>query len=471
MGIRDNRGNSHLRRCLLKHRPELRQESLKVQDEIANLLKVSRLKSKQHKTEAGHMFISYQEIYQKFGREGGMELLTTRYGIFTSPGEFSVKEGTTRAFKVAADLDAAMDEYFSKWAYRSRRPPLVSNNGKAIRTLPAAISSLDDEKRNAQAQGKDKVMSFVPVQVPLMRKYCKALNRLKGPQQDLFAGSGHKRIDEHLDAVGRLMDSTNSHDGKIGVMHRYQEKQSGRLYADGVNLQNIRSAVKNVALSGDWEYDIENCHFSIIHQMAGQYGLDLPAVGYYLAHKGDVRQQISDEVGISLKQAKKCLISLIYGSTDSHRDPHLQEKKGLKADAIPGEIGLDAALRLYKHPLWVGLRGDVGRGRLKIIKKWPKRSRQSLINDMGKGMKAEARDKNKAELLAHLVQGVEAKMLEVVRLLYPNTLSLMQHDGFTSRRRLDIGRIEEAITEETGYVVQMEETRVGIPADYGIPRE
>ena len=90
---------------------------------------------------------------------------------------------------------------------------------------------------------------------------------------------------------------------------------------------------------------------------------------------------------------------------------------------------------------------------------------------MGKGMKAEARDKNKAELLAHLVQGVEAKMLEVVRLLYPNTLSLMQHDGFTSRRRLDIGRIEEAITEETGYVVQMEETRVGIPADYGIPRE
>ena len=35
----------------------------------------------------------------------------------------------------------------------------------------------------------------------------------------------------------------------------------------------------------------------------------------------------------------------------------------------------------------------------------------------------------------------------------------------------DIGRIEEAITEETGYVVQMEETRVGIPADYGIPRE
>ena len=470
MGIRDNRGNSHLRRCLLKHRPELRQESLKVQDEIANLLKVSTMKSKQHKTEAGHMYISYQEIYQKFGREGGMELLTTRYGIFTSPGEFSVKEGTTRAFKVAADLDAAMDEYFSKWAYRSRRPPLVSNNGKAIRTLPAAISSLDDEKRNAQAQGKDKVMSFVPVPVPLMKKYCKALKRLKGPQQDLFAGSGHQRIDEHLDAVGRLMDSTNSHDGQIGVMHRYQEKQSGRLYTDGVSLQNIRSAVKNVALSGDWEYDIENCHFSILHQMAGQYGLDLPAVGYYLAHKGEVRQQISDEVGISLKQAKKCLISLIYGSTDSHRDPHLQQRKRRKADAIPGEIGLDAALRLYKHPRWIALRGDVSKGRLRIIKKWP-RSRQSFINAMGKGIRAEARDKNKPEILAHLVQGVEAKMLEVVRLLYPNALSLMQHDGFTSRMRLDKNLIEEEITEATGYVVKMEETPSQVPADFGIPRD
>ncbi len=470
MGIRDNRGNSHLRRFLLTHRPALRQESLKVQDEIANLLKVSRLKSKQHKTEAGHMFISYQEIYEKFGREGGMELLTTRYGIFTSPGDFSVKEGTTRAFKVAADLDTAMDEYFSKWAHRSRRPPLVSNNGKAIRTLPAAIGSLDTDGRNAQAQGKDKVMSFVPVPVPLMKKYCKALNRLKGPQQDLFAGNGHQRINEHLDAVGRLMDSTNSHGGQVGVVHRYQEKQSGRLYTDGVSLQNIRSAVKNVALSGDWEYDIENCHFSILHQMAGQYGLDLPAVGYYLAHKGEVRKQISDEVGISLKQAKKCLISLIYGSTDSHRDPLLQEKKGRKADAIPGEIGLDAALRLYKHPQWVALRGDVSKGRLKIIKKWP-RSRQSLINAMGKGIRAEARDKNKPEILAHLVQGVEAKMLEVVRLLYPNTLSLMQHDGFTSRMRLDVNLIEEAITEATGYVVKMEETRAAVPADFGIPRD
>ena len=462
MGIKNENISPHFRRLLLKMRPELRRESFEVQHGIAYLLMASNQKKRAHKTEAGHMTISYQEIYQRFGRDGGIELLTTRYRIFESPLEFSIKAGTTRAFKVAADLAEGMRDYFDKWMYRPKRPLMIGKNGKAIRTLPASIDSLDMNGRDAKAQGKDKVVNFVPVSVPTMKQYRKALKRLKEPQLDLFAGSDHQEIDAHIDSVGRLMDTTQSHGGQIGVMHRYTEIQAGRLYAEGVNLQNIRSSIKEVVLCQQWEYDIENCHYTILHQLAGQYGIDLPAVGHYLAHKKEVRDQIQADIGISKDQAKTCLISLIYGSTESLRDPTKHK------DAIPSEIGVEAARRLYKRPLWIALRGDVSRGRLALIKRWP-RSRQSIKNAMGKWIKVDDKDKNKREILAHLLQGVESKMLEVVRMIYPQgTISLMQHDGFTSNIQLNAGLIEEAITEATGFVVKIEETRLSIPAHLGI---
>ena len=66
------------------------------------------------------------------------------------------------------------------------------------------------------------------------------------------------------------------------------------------------------------------------------------------------------------------------------------------------------------------------------------------------------------KLMSHLLQGAEAKMLEAIRLIYP--LSLMQHDGWTSPDRLDIERMEIAIEEATGFVVEIKETRLQIPA-------
>lgn len=40
------------------------------------------------------------------------------------------------------------------------------------------------------------------------------------------------------------------------VMHQYVESGSGRLYAQGVNLQTAPRLVKQAALHGLWEYDI-----------------------------------------------------------------------------------------------------------------------------------------------------------------------------------------------------------------------
>jgi hypothetical protein len=271
----------------------------------------------------------------------------------------------------------------------------------------------------------------------------------------LFSSGNHKDIDTLTDRLGRLMDGAHPQDGQIGIIHRYEEAAAGRLYAQGVNLQNSRSEIKEVILAGHWEYDISNCHYTILQQMAAGTGTRLPHVTNYLENKRQVREQIMSDIGISKDQAKTCLIALIYGST-------LSEWEGA---AVPKAIGIDAANILYKHPVYRWLRSDVGKARRKVIASWP-RSRLRLENLMGKWISEE---ESHREILAHLLQGVEAKMLEVVRLLYPEQqIQLMQHDGFTSNVRLDVLAMEAAILEQTGYRIELEEKRLDVPINLGV---
>jgi hypothetical protein len=67
--------------------------------------------------------------------------------------------------------------------------------------------------------------------------------------------------------------------------------------------------------------------------------------------------------------------------------------------------------------------------------------------------------------LAHLIQGVEARMLKVVLKLYAPEIVLLQHDGFASKSRLDVRLLERTISEEIGYSVVLEEERIWVPAD------
>ena len=110
----------------------------------------------------------------------------------------------------------------------------------------------------------------------------------------------------------------------------------------GINLQTVPREIKQVALHGLYEYDFENCHYAILHQLAAKHGLECPAIAHYLKYKRPVRKQIVDDIGLSLDEAKRCLIALIYGARYSHRHE----------DAIPAAIGKAAALQLYKHPLF-----------------------------------------------------------------------------------------------------------------------
>ena len=217
---------------------------------------------------------------------------------------------------------------------------------------------------------------------------------------------------------------------------------------NGANLQNAPKVIRKAALSGRWDYDVENCHFAIAAQMARQAGFPCVAIENYMAHKKDVRDEIARTIGISTTQTKTCLLAVMYGArtTTWHEN------------AIPKAIGADAAARLADFPLFANIATDVKLARAAILKMRKPNRQGGLVNDFGKSIKAD--EHSPEQRLAHLIQGVEAKALRACIELHPGEIVLVQHDGFTATKRLDLAALELAIQTATGYALRLEEKLV-----------
>lgn len=72
------------------------------------------------------------------------------------------------------------------------------------------------------------------------------------------------------------------------------------------------------------------------------------------------------------------------------------------------------------------------------------------MNAFGKMIQTKQKSK-KPQLLAHLLQGVEALALRTCVEAAPDDVVLLQHDGFTAKRVLDISMLEEAMRIATGF--------------------
>ena len=225
------------------------------------------------------------------------------------------------------------------------------------------------------------------------------------------------------------------------IMHRYVEAKSGRLYAKGVSLQTAPKLIKAAALHGLSEYDFENCHYSIFAQMAERFGYRCEAIGHYLAHKRQVREGIARRVGITQAHTKKCLLALLYNAP----------RTVWRASAVPQAIGVAAAERLYRDHEFADIGNDINKARTLILRETPKRPR-TLLNAAGKSISLSAEPK---EILAHLMQGVEAAALRRVLELYPQEVVLLMHDGWVCTAPVDVELVQREVLAATGYSFEL----------------
>lgn len=204
-------------------------------------------------------------------------------------------------------------------------------------------------------------------------------------------------------------------------------------------------------MAGLYDIDIENCHYSILAQMAAQCGYQCTAILHYLNKKKPIRMGLVEQFGITEGQAKQALIALIYGARFSVR----------AKDALPKifKKSPELAARIYEHPQFRVLRDDIA-GARKAVLDAQEVSRRTIKNC--RGLTINLDDSDRRQQLAHILQGVESAALEAACRLHPKDIVLLQHDGFTTLRPLDTAPIEVAMLEATGYHLTVEQKLIQV---------
>ena len=353
-------------------------------------------------------------------------------------------------------------------AVRGLRGTLMDTNGNRLRK-PAqyAIQSRDAAGKSRRGVGNLPASARVNeaeverLRLELLDWRWTILNRTPSPEHHtpaLLARLSEMSEPEALDWLNRAIQQIGIHLTymRLDYLPRshvetlYIEYSTGRLFAQGISLQGAVREIRHAAfrLPGHFEYDLSNAHFSIIWQLATRVGRDMPKVQRYLERKREIRASIANEVGITVADTKACLLSIVYGAK-RQTQAYLQNGRW-KQSAIPDLIGVEAAKRLYAHPEWNGLIEEVRGVKKPILASMPQHQGR-VINALGKQVEAGA------DPLSHVIQGVESCCLHAIIQEFGPDLVLLQHDGWTSRCRLDVEAMQALILDRTGFKVSIEE--------------
>jgi hypothetical protein len=403
-----------------------------------------------HKKNEDAMSIGYMDLERGFGR-GGFKIINERLNIFEITKNWWWAKKLTKAYQVTSQVKKVKDKYLAQSKEKITR--LITLDGKAMRTLPEAIAAKDLDGVTATAWKEAKPFNAIPVDLNKMQELHEHLEIMSLKKTgDLFHDAQVDDVSYRVEILGQLIRLAQTDvAGRGFIIHRYAEGRTGRLYARGITLQTAPRLIRKAALHGLYDYDVENCHYAIFSQLAARFNYECKAINHYLTHKKEVREGIAKEVGITQDKAKMCLLALMFGA-------RLSEWEG---NAIPLAIGAVSASALFENTKFMAIANDILEGRKVILSQWPKR-RTTLLNDMDKAVSL----KEPANVrLAHIIQGLEAKALRAAIRLYPDEVVLLMHDGFVSKRALDVPLIEEAIYQDTGIRLEMAGELIALPAD------
>ena len=395
----------------------------------------------------GFMTISYKRLQDDFGK-GGFNRINTDLNLFEVTPNWNYSEGQTKGYKPTSKVLDIKYKCMSECA-EANKIPLIDINGRRILTPPKAILSKDKKGVTIKAWRNLQVSSVVPINRSSLDEFGEnlnsTLNKFKNDKPEVV-DEFHSDIDTYrcLDLLSRNNIASDS------IIQCYQESDSGRLYATGINLQNAPKIIRRAALSGNYNYDIQNCHFSILNQKATGYGLYLGTIEHYLKNKKEVRNSISKDMGLRIKVIKEVLIAMLYGSP-----------LGKYGNSISNKVGVDKIDEIMADDFFTGMNQDIKLARNTIIDK-SSISRGRLSNAMGKNIVVS--NTTKTQQLAHLLQGVEALVLKTMVTQYNENILLLLHDGFISNEKLDIKYMEENIKSETGYNLVLESELIKSPA-------
>lgn len=436
-------------RYLQLYLPGFKNEELEIQLALLDMILQAPSRYRQHAHYDGWATFTYQELERRFGEDKFREV-NRRVRVFDVIEDWSKVLGMTKPYMLT-DAVTDLRDKFLKGVLRRRNTDLLTEDGKAIRTLPRnALEAKNKSGQTREGWREVAVRTDVPINMHMLKMLIRRIEAKRYAieygfvQGELFSQEPDEKYlrELHAEALAILHQSKNTVAPGF-VIHRYQQSESGRLYAKGINLQNAYRPVRQAAMTSFYDYDISNAHFAILDQMAQRFGYECSAIRHYLKHKKTIREELADKFGLHIGQAKQALIALVYGAAFSEEDTR----------AIPKIVGsVVVAKKMYQHPQFTAIKADVDGAKKAILAGWPV-SRRTIKNACG--LTVDIKDKNPLQQLAHLLQGIEATALEAAHRVAPDKIVLLQHDGFTTTEKLDHEAIETAMFEATGYRLEV----------------
>jgi hypothetical protein len=409
-------------------------EPKKVHAYASLMLRVATQKGKHHKR-AGNgsipecsISLPFQYFRKHFGLDG-FKQLNEHFGCIGHTPNWNLKESETRAYWIT-DKGYTLIEEARLSAFDGRPNILLNTEGSPIRRRSNGVyTARDSQGRNAVTDAS--VRWAIPVNMEAIELAIDAGVQL------IFSECTGERLDRVDSAIRSIHAcAMNDNIGQGYLPQVYHEVESGRLYGcDDLSLQNVVKEAKQIVLCGAHEYDFSNCHFRLLASAASELGFEPVTIFKYIKDPRLFRQSLADRIGISKKQAKTCLLALLYGATQSL----------WRGCAIPQAIGPEKACVLYKDPDF----DELGLEILEIGDLLRQNSRRTL-----NGAIINCRNKacigNEKQELAHLLQGKESELLHIVIEQYQDSMLLLQHDGFALSSYVDPREIEAEISYQTG---------------------
>jgi len=375
--------------------------------------------------------------------------------------EASAKDSYTQAYTPRPWMHRALERVINSFEGLD----YVDEQKQNKATYDRAIRSTDIRGSAVRRWKGVNVTSLIPVNIDNLRLLQTKLEYL---QRLIAEASGSPTILEQYElnerTIKRALQQTKvliaeslskRHPGMLSI--RYLLHQSGRLYAAGLNLQSCKREVRQAALAGYWDVDINTCHFAIMVQLANRFGLSCPVIEDYVLRKKYWRGTIAQDVGTTQQLVKKALNALGYGAPRS-ASPYT---------SISKDLGKECAEAFFRHDLPVALKKDIDAATKVILTNYPMKN-NTLVNASNRSISVLSDGGKKvgsSSLMAHLLQGVEALALEVAVRAYGRKVLLLQHDGFSATEFIEPGFLTASVLEETGYDLSFDVERIKMPLE------
>jgi len=364
-------------------------------------------------------------------------------GILEAGSNYSISRKECRPYWLDPYVMGMVDEHLKQ--EHLKQSPLEDHNGVSLSEPGNAIRSKDASGQSRKTDGQ-LASSVVLIDKDAVLKLYSDLGCSRLEVADSTGAS--LQVDLELDSIDRTRrqclavvdQATVEGLPENGILQTYHEADSGRIIGDGIHLQNINRMIREAALNGQYDHDIEACHAALLLGLADQYGFKAETLSWYVDNKQAFRRYLSDEYDLDIEEVKQALTAITYGAPLSSSGFTVIGRDILHEQA--GDFVNDPELKALNFEI----KQIAG-----LVESQAPRSRCRVINVLGKGI---PETEGKYTKVAHILHGLETIALMFAIEHTGGNITLLCHDGFVTKEPIDTEQIAESFYEKTGIIIR-----------------